>query len=166
MRRADVEWGRVVSILKQGHGWRAGAAGIALAADLFDVQLPAGVAAADVTIPDALRRAAFDALNMPAGVFTDRWNERRAHRAALDRRVDRLRYDAGRLLAPTPLEWAWCPLPDSLTRMYPLVRMVRLGTVAAASVLNRRPRPALSGTTAAPVPRGDAATPSIRAGRA
>ena len=164
LRRDDIDWSVVVATAKAGHGWRGAAAGMSLASRLFDTPVPVGVGP-DLTLPDALRRAALDALTLPAGVFPDRWTERRTHRAALDRPLDRLRYDASRLLAPTPLEWEWWPLPDSWTRFYPVIRLMRLGSVAAGAALGRRPTPVLSGTTAAPVPPDDAATPSIRAGR-
>jgi hypothetical protein len=164
MRRDDVDWASVVATARAGHGWRGAAAGMALASALFETPVPVA-AGSDVTLPVTLRRAAFDALTLPAGVFPDRWAEREAHRAALDRPLDRLRYDASRLLSPTPLEWEWWPLPDSWTRLYPVIRLMRLGGAAAGAALGRRPTNVLSETTAAPVRPDDAATPSIRAGR-
>ena len=132
LRRRDVDWGIAKSLLQHSHGWRGAAAGLILASEIFAVSLPAEL---DVR-PDAamlqLRAAALDALKRRAGDFPARWAERRAHRAALDRWVDRLHYDTGRLLSPTPLEWAWCPLPDRLVALYTPLRIVRLSLAAVS----------------------------------
>ena len=62
--------------------------------------------------------------------------EFRAHCAILDTRRSRLRYAAWRLFAPTPLESAWCRLPDRLAALYVPVRLVRLLLVAGRGVVS------------------------------
>jgi len=132
MRRPDIDWPLAESLLRRSHGWRGSVTGLLLASELFETPLPAiAIDRRSVDASTELRDAALTALLKPAGEFSDRWQERRAHRAALDGLSDRLRYDAWRLAAPTPLEWAWCPLPDGLAALYAPLRLVRLGHAAA-----------------------------------
>ena len=108
------------------------AAGLVLASELFDVKIPDSISVGGkLQARDDLRRAARAALVKPAGVFADRWEERRAHRAAFDGLTSRLRYDLCRVVSPTPLERAWYELPESLASLYVPLRMIRL-TVNAA----------------------------------
>jgi hypothetical protein len=92
------------------------ACGLALASELFGVKFPMrSRTTAETCARDDLLRAVHAALVRPAGVFADRWDERRTHRTALDRWSGRLRYDVYR---PTPLEPAWSEGPESLTFLY------------------------------------------------
>jgi hypothetical protein len=132
MRRSDVDWPAVRHLALQARGWNGCATGLRIAVELLGAEMPSRLRAAPW--PHAtqyLRSEAISALQLPAGVFQDRWVERRAHRAAFDRPFDRLAYDVWRLVAPTPLEWAWCPLPDRLRWFYVPVRLTRLGLAAA-----------------------------------
>jgi Uncharacterised nucleotidyltransferase len=134
-RRPDIDWLTVRGLAKQAHGWHGCATGLRLASELLAAEIPPALV--DEPWPatsDALRHEALSALLMPAGVFQDRWIERRAHRAAFDRWGDRVRYDLWRVLAPTPLEWQWCHLPDPLTPLYVPVRLIRLGVGAVRHV--------------------------------
>jgi hypothetical protein len=141
--RHDIDWQAVFSLLQRSGGLRGAGAGLALAEELFDARLPGPFAEAKSRdASGALRAAAIAALLEPAGEFPDRWRERRAHREALDRWSDRLRYDAWRLAAPTPLEWAWWPLPDGLAGLYSPLRFVRLGVSAARHLLSPAGEPA------------------------
>lgn len=142
MERADVDWAEVRRLARSLHAWRGCAAGLRLASDLFDRPMPPALA--DEPLPAAtttLCEEARAALSLPAGVFQDRWVERRAHRAAFDRAADRALYDVSRLVGPTPLEWEWRPLPDALVSFYVPLRLVRLGLAA----LGGRLRPARRG---------------------
>ena len=126
MKRDDVDWQEVAGRAQAAGAWRGCATGLRLASELFGVPVPPGVRlpAGEEIAP--LGDAALHALLQPAGVFPDRWHERRAHLGSLDRWNARLRYDALRLLAPTPLEWEWRPLPDAMTALYAPLRLVRL----------------------------------------
>jgi hypothetical protein len=142
MRRTDVDWTAVRHVAQASHAWNACAAGLRLASELLGVEVPPALAgtpwpAATVT----LCAQALEALSQPPGVFGDRWAERRAHRAAFDVRADRLRYDVWRALAPTPLEWQWCPLPGALRWLYVPVRVVRLTSAAVRGALTTADAP-------------------------
>ena len=164
LRRGDVDWLAARSLIERSHGWRGAAAGLMLASDIFEVALPRELAPRADGALHELRGTALEALMRPVGEFADRWIERRAHRAALDRWTDRVRYDAWRVLSPTPLEWAWCPLPDRLVALYTPLRVLRLGLAATRGGWPRAAG-ALTGTAAARSARDDAARPSTRAGR-
>jgi hypothetical protein len=131
MRRDDVEWDTVRALARRAHGWRGCAAGLRLASELFAAEVPSILR--DEPWPaatDALCEEAILAMQLPAGIFQDRWHERRVHRAAFDRWDDRIRYDLWRVVAPSVREWQWCPLPDALTPLYVPMRFVRLGAAA------------------------------------
>lgn len=158
MARDDVDWTFVRRAARQAGGWTGCRTGLQIASETFAVGMPADLG--DDRQPrayDELRRTALAALLRPEGVFADRWQERRAHKAALDRWTGRLRYDVWRLLAPTPVEWAWWPLPDALTALYPPVRIARL---AAAAVGGPTVSADPATGTAAPLPPDGAARPS------
>jgi len=130
MRRADVDWPRVYELARRAGAWNGAAAGLALAARIFDVDLPRDLR--DRIQPGAVRPlvdAALRFLAMPDVAGAPLREELAAHRAGLDGPGDRLRYAAWRLLAPTPLEAAWWPLPDHLTLLYAPLRLIRLLTV-------------------------------------
>ena len=136
MERDDVHWGRVRSLARAAHGWQGSAAGLQLASDILGAQLPRELQDEPwPSTPGALRQDAIEALRLPAGVFHDRWIERHAHRAAFDRWQDRLVYDFWRVVGPTPLEWQWWHLPDSLTPLYVPLRLARLGVAALRRTL-------------------------------
>jgi hypothetical protein len=138
MERSDVDWVRVQALGRRSGTWTGCVAGLTLASELFGVGVPDAINdQGNQHARHALWRAARAALMKPAGVFADRWEERRAHQAALDRWTNRLRYDLHRLLSPTPLERAWCDLPESLTFMYRPIRLMRL-TVSATRAARRR----------------------------
>ena len=138
MQRNDVDWVRVRALARRSGTWNGCTAGLALASALFRVNLPEEINGHEgLRAPDDLLRAAHAALLKPAGVFADRWEERRSHRAALDGWSNRLRYDVCRLTSPTPVERAWCELPDPLTFLYRPVRLMRL-TVSAARAARHR----------------------------
>jgi hypothetical protein len=128
----DIDWIEVRTLAARAGSLRACDVGLALAGELY------GGEGAD-SATGTLRDAAMMALRLPPGVFADRWSERRAHRAALDSWSARLRYDIWRVIAPTPLEWQWCPLPDALTALYGPLRVVRLGVAALKGRLRREP---------------------------
>ena len=48
-----------------------------------------------------------------------------------------MRYDAWRLVSPTPLERAWYELPESLASLYVPLRLMRLTVSAARGALRR-----------------------------
>jgi hypothetical protein len=140
MRRTDVDWELVEALLRRSHGLRGAVTGLSLASGLFGAPLPApAFANRETAAVRRLRDAAFDALSMPPGEFSDRWQERRIHRDSMDRWSDRVRYDAWRLVAPTPAEWAWWPLPGRFAALYAPLRMVRLGAAAARYVWTAHP---------------------------
>ena len=127
MERNDVDWRSVQALARRSGSWNGCAAGLALASRLFGAEVPEEIDdLGSRRARDDLLRAARAALLRPAGVFADRWEERRSHRAALDGWSSRLRYDVHRLVSPTPLERAWCDLPESLTFLYRPVRLMRL----------------------------------------
>jgi hypothetical protein len=111
----------------------------------------------------ALCAEAIAALRLPAGVFQDRWIERRAHRAAFDRWFDRMAYDVWRLIAPTPLEWQWRRLPDAWRWLYVPMRIVRLAAAGARGAL-RGSTVAVSETGGLPALDADATKRPFRDG--
>ncbi len=127
MRRADIDWTRVYRLASRAGAWTACAAGMALARELFEVDDPpviherAGAGGAP-----ALARTALSFLAMPDVAGAPLRAELAAHCASLDSLAGRARYVAWRLLAPTPLESTWWPLPDRLTPLYAPVRLIRL----------------------------------------
>jgi putative nucleotidyltransferase-like protein len=138
MQRRDVDWVRVRALARRSGTWNGCTTGLVLASALFRVTLPEEISEhGHLRAPDDLLGAACAAWLRPAGSFADRWEERRSHRAALDGWSDRLRYDVYRLTSPTPLEPAWCELPDSLTFLYPPVRLMRLTLTAARAARHR-----------------------------
>ena len=138
MQRHDVDWVRVRARAQRSGTWNGCTAGLELASALFRVNLPEDLSEhGRLRVPDDLLHAAHAALLKPAGVFADRWEERRSHRAALDGWSDRLRYDVYRLTSPTPLERAWCELPDSLAFLYAPVRLMRLTLNGARAARHR-----------------------------
>lgn len=135
MRRTDVDWRRVQDLAEAAGAWNGFVVGLQLASETYGVPMPAALAMPQPSqITARLRRQALDTLQLPAGVFPDRWTERQVHRDSLDRWTARLRYDASRLLTPTPLEWHWCRLPDGLRSLYGFVRILRLALVGAKDV--------------------------------
>ena len=137
MRRDDVDWLRVRALTARADTWNGSAAGLALAEELFECDRPRSLRDLPrAEAVSALQRAAREFLSMPDVADAPRLAEFRAHRAALDTRRSRIRYGAWRLLAPTPLEWSWCRLPDGLTALYVPVRLVRLSLVAVRRVVS------------------------------
>ncbi len=127
MRRDDVDWAGVYRSTKNAGAWNACAAGMVLARDLFDVTIPA--AAQDGIRMERIRplvNRAMTFLSMTDVAGAPLAAELGAHCASLDTLRGRARYAAWRLLAPTPLEPAWWPLPDRLAPLYPPVRLLRL----------------------------------------
>jgi hypothetical protein len=127
MCRADIDWLRVHDLARGAGAWKACAAGMAFAGELFDVDRPAAIRdrIEPRTIEPLLRMARgflamTDVEGAPLGA------EFHAHCASLDTLHRRARYAAWRLLAPTPLESAWWPLPDRLAPLYAPVRLLRL----------------------------------------
>ena len=140
MRRDDVDWARVRAMTTSGDGWTGAQAGLLLASDLFECDLPLALRgmpqSRDV---ERLQSAARAFLSAPDVDDMPRGAEFRAHRAALDTRLSRLRYTAWRVLAPTPLEASWCPLPGWLSPLYLVVRPVRLTVAGLRSVFGGIP---------------------------
>jgi hypothetical protein len=131
MRRDDVDWPRVRALTARAGTARGAAAGLALAGEIFECDLPRELRR--LPSPHAVARlqtAAREFLWMRDVADAPRLAEFRAHCAALDTRRSRIRYAAWRLLAPTPLEWARCRLPDRLSALYVPARLVRLWLVA------------------------------------
>ena len=127
MRRDDVDWPRVHELTARAGAWNGCAAGLALAGELFDVDPPPPLR--DRIRPPAVRPlvdAAVTFLAMPDVAGAPLRAELAAHRAGLDSARARLRYTAWRLFAPTPLEAAWCRLPDRLVALYAPIRLLRL----------------------------------------
>jgi hypothetical protein len=127
MRRADVDWNRVYRLTSRAGAWKACAAGLVLARELFGVESPVAIQArlhADEVRPLVQMALSFQAMPDVAGAPLRA--EFQAHCASLDGLAGRARYAAWRLLAPTPLEFAWWPLPDWLTPLYAPVRLIRL----------------------------------------
>jgi hypothetical protein len=132
--RDDVDWSAVRALAERAHAWPGCALGLLLASEVLDAPVPATVR----RDAGAVRRSPLwgDALAMlghPAADECGRRLERRMHRASYDSRIDRWRYDVSRLVDPTPLDWQWCRLPDSLRALYSPVRLARL----AAAGLHR-----------------------------
>ena len=127
MRRADIDWSRVHQLASRAGGWNACAAGLVLARELFGVGSPSAIR--DRLQVDDVRpvvQMALSFLAMPDVAGAPLADEFKAHCASLDSLAGRARYAAWRLLAPTPLESAWWPLPDRLTPLYAPVRLIRL----------------------------------------
>jgi hypothetical protein len=130
VRRNDVDWAGVRDVATRAGAWRGAAAGLALSAELFAVEPPLELRQwirPQDTRP--LVDAAVSFLAMPDVAGASLRAEIAAHWAALDGVAARTRYAAWRLLAPTPLEAAWWPLPDRLTPLYAPLRLIRLLTV-------------------------------------
>ena len=129
-RRSDVDWTRVHRIATRAGAWRGAAAGLVLAGEIFAVEAPSELRKW-IRPRDArpLVDAALTFLAMPDVAGATLRAEIEAHWAALDGVGPRARYAAWRLLAPTPLEAAWWPLPDRLAPLYAPLRLIRLLTV-------------------------------------
>jgi Uncharacterised nucleotidyltransferase len=145
MRRDDVDWKRVRARAGAARVWSGCAAGLRLASDIFGTELPADLHDEPLTVNERLEQCARTALELPAGVFHDRWVERQAHRATLDRWDDRIRYDFWRVIGPTPLEWRWCRLPEPLSTLYVPLRLVRLAVAGLRGSLRSSQREASTG---------------------
>jgi hypothetical protein len=127
MRRSDVAWARVYQLAQRAGAWNACAAGMALAGELFGVQIPAPLR--DRVHSGRLAPlvgAAVSFLAMPDVAGATLRQEFHAHCASFDSIARRTRYAAWRLFAPTPLESAWWPLPDRLAPLYAPMRLIRL----------------------------------------
>jgi hypothetical protein len=126
-RRVDVDWSRVYHLASRAGAWQACAAGLALARELFDAETPAPIRArVEAAGAAPLVHMALSFLAMPDVAGAPLRAEFTAHCASLDSLPGRARYAAWRLLAPTPLDSAWWPLPDRLTAFYAPVRLIRL----------------------------------------
>lgn len=126
-RRTDVDWEGVYGFASRAGAWKACAAGLVLARDLFGGDVPAAIH--DRVRPERVRHVADMALTflaMPDVAGAPLRAEFSVHCASLDGVAGRARYAAWRLLAPTPLESAWWPLPDRLAPLYAPVRLIRL----------------------------------------
>jgi hypothetical protein len=103
--------------------------GLALAHRLLDAPLPPDAAAAidaDGAI-DALVAAAMARLfAAPAEVGDDTPANLLFNLRARDGLLDRARYAARWLFAPSPEDWRWTRLPDALFPLYRVLRPVRL----------------------------------------
>ena len=142
MVRDDVDWALVRKALRSSGVWAGGAAGIVLASRLFDAPVPEPARdGLEADVPPRLIDSALHSLSLPAGIFADRSRERRTHLDGLASWRSRLQYDCFRLLAPTPLEWRWCRLPEPLTPLYVPVRLARLTSVALRSLIAPSVRP-------------------------
>jgi hypothetical protein len=134
-RRSDIDWAAVRHAMLAAGALRGAAAGLSLAGSLFEVDVPAAFR------PDTERqgvaelcRCARTALALPPGTFPGRALERRMHRLAFDRFVDRVRYDVRRVVEPTHAEVEWVSLPRVLSTLYWPVRLVRLGALVLGAV--------------------------------
>jgi hypothetical protein len=137
MEQDAVDWPRVERLARRSGTFTGCAAGLVLASELFRVKIPDSInLGGNLQALDDLCDVARAALVKPMGVFADRREEWRAHRAGFDGLGSRLRYDLCRVVSPTPLERTWYELPESLASLYVLLRMIRL-TVNAAR--GRRP---------------------------
>jgi Uncharacterised nucleotidyltransferase len=125
--RTDIDWRQVRRSFEDSGTSRGLITGARLAHAVFGLTLPPELDGyhPSQTI-DRLMLFAEDLLARPAGDHADRWEERRLHRASLDRRRDRVRYETLRLLMPTPLDAEWCRLPPGLAPLYGPLRLVRL----------------------------------------
>jgi len=129
MRRADVDWNGVHRLASRAGAWNACAAGLVLARELFGVETPPAIRDrlhADDAGPLVQMARSFLAMADVEGAPLRA--EFKAHWASIDSLTGRARYAAWRLLAPTPLESEWWPLPDRLTPLYAPVRLIRLAT--------------------------------------
>jgi putative nucleotidyltransferase-like protein len=127
MRRTDVDWPRVQQLAARAGAWNACAAGMALAQRLFDARIPPPIQdRVQERHVEPLVQAALTFLSMPDAAGAPLREEFHAHCASIDTLPRRARYAAWRLLAPTPLESAWWPLPDRLAPLYAPVRLLRL----------------------------------------
>lgn len=127
MRRTDVNWCELRRLFSVSGSLTGLVAGARLVEELFGIDIPAELR--DHRSASAIRQltmAARGILNLPYGTHPDRWQERRLHRATLDGRLGRLRYETLRLAMPTPLDAAWYRLPDRLVGLYAPLRLVRL----------------------------------------
>ena len=132
MEQDDVDWLGVEKLARRSGTFSGCAAGLVLASELFGVKIPDSISpGGKLRARDDLRHAARAALLKPMGVFADRREEWRAHRATFDGLRSRLRYDLCRLLSPTPLERAWYELPESMAPLYVPLRVIRLTLNAA-----------------------------------
>jgi len=127
IERDDVDWVEVRALAVRAHAWNGAAAGLVLASELFEREMPAPLRSRPLpaSVP-LLRSAACEFLSMPRVEDASRAAEWRAHRAALDTRTSRARYALARVVEPTPVEWEWCALPDTLAPLYAGVRLVRI----------------------------------------
>jgi hypothetical protein len=125
-RRQDIDWFMIKSMAERARGWTACAAGLRLAGEILGSRNPLEGGLAWPSATDALCVEARRALRLPAGVYPDRWSERRAHRASFDRWPERVLYDLSRLFAPSPLEWQRRALPDALAPLYVPLRVMRI----------------------------------------
>ena len=143
MRRHDVDWDRVRALAARANAWNGASAGLVLASDIFQCDLPEPLRTVPRTRTVArLVAAAKTFLSMEDVEEAPRLAEFRAHRDALDTRGSRLRYAAWRLLAPSPLEPTWCRLPDGLAPLYVPLRLARLSLDVGRHVVKwpgRRP---------------------------
>lgn len=126
-RRTDVDWSEVDRLAARAGAANACAAGLLLARDLFDVLIPPAIEPrVQSAAVRALVQSARGFLAMPDVAGAPLAAEIRAHCGGLDTLRGRVRYAAWRLLAPTPLEAAWWPLPDRFAPLYAPVRWLRL----------------------------------------
>jgi Uncharacterised nucleotidyltransferase len=132
--RADVDWHAVRDLSARAGALRAAAAGLALAADLFAVEVPAPFRR-DLALTDvrSLSRYALRTLALPPGVFADWRLERTMQVLSFDRRRDRLLYDIRRLTEPTRAEWEWVAMPPALAGLYWPARLIRVASIAISS---------------------------------
>ena len=126
-RRTDIDWNEVRTFAVRAGALRGAAAGLALASELFAVAIPPSFRE-DVRLEDVrvLCRHAFTTLALPPGIFAPPGLERRIHRLAFDRSLDRLLYDVRRTFEPTRAEYEWISLPSALAPLYWPARLVRL----------------------------------------
>ena len=127
MRRSDIDWTLVHRFAHRAGAWNACVAGMALAVELFEVEIPFAIRrrVRNDTVR-SLVPAARSFLTMPDAAGATLRAEFHAHCASMDTVPRRARYAAWRLLAPTPLEPAWWPLPDRLAPLYVPLRLLRL----------------------------------------
>ncbi len=117
--------------------------GLRLAADLLDAPLADGVRSrlaaerASAHLSAQLRARLFR--HIP-GAPIDPWAMRLYHLRALQCWHDRVRYCGRVALVPTPADWAWLPVPDTLYPLYYAVRPVRLVWKYALRGLRAVPR--------------------------
>jgi Uncharacterised nucleotidyltransferase len=138
VEQEDVDWLRVERLARRSGTFTGCAAGLVLASELFGAKIPTSMRlAGKPRARDDLRHAARAALLKPTGVFADRREEWRVHRATFDGLRGRLRYDLCRVLSPTPLEREWYELPDPMASLYVPLRMIRLTMNAGRGRMSR-----------------------------